>query len=369
MLGATQYFYEGGRLLYPALYGVFIGALLLTEPLRRRLNQPPLIRRDHLGSLLLVGLVGLIVAAPVLLAWWAHGLSFTPRLEITRSPAREFQWLPPILHLFAIPDGSPFYGGSTPLLLVYTALPAAWGLLTLLRRPFAPPPLLLLPWIAGTIIGNALLESPDESARFVVLFPVLMLLAAHGLAGLGQLVPTGRGIETGRGIPQGGFAQPRPYGVALVVGLLIAGGQVVYYYGQHIPQYNDQVRHFDNDPGMKDHQDVFFRALSLPPGTPVLVITDGVALVSDYNTLNRLYNARVQAEVVAPPDLAAHLANLPTDRAYAIFAETDADWWNDAQLTLLEHFELSEVEYSPFNVPAVRQYGLLLATPRGEAAR
>ncbi|HLV36787.1 MAG TPA: glycosyltransferase family 39 protein, partial [Spirillospora sp.] len=140
LLGLTQYFYEGGRLLFPALALVW-GLIAAIR------------RRGGLRGLACVALAAVVVALPVYYTLLAWDISLVTRLN-RRGFAVDY-WgrlllepgggallahlrdhvLAPFLHYVALPDGSAFYyGGHTALILPLLVPVFAAGIVVALRR-------------------------------------------------------------------------------------------------------------------------------------------------------------------------------------------------------------------------------------------
>jgi 4-amino-4-deoxy-L-arabinose transferase-like glycosyltransferase len=194
LLGMTQYFYEGGRLLYPALIGLWLLVLLL----RRR------VRLVDAGALLLT--FG-AAALPFYATMTAQGYSFFPRLGakgfddsywaglLTGSASDLAAHLGHIMGTFGvysfIPDASFYYGGHFPLILPLLAPFFLVGIVVSLWRGAWVLPLTLV----GASLGSSLLTTGAWASSLVLTFPVLTLLTAWGLAaaldGLRRLISRG----------------------------------------------------------------------------------------------------------------------------------------------------------------------------------
>ncbi|GAB4525318.1 MAG: hypothetical protein OHK0046_41030 [Anaerolineae bacterium] len=240
MLGLTQYFYEGGRILFPLLVLFWLEAAALLH----------LVRLDaHVARRIgwLVG-VGVLVAFPVYYTLVVQGEMLFRRFDIAGVSGSFYRMIrtqptaPPFLehltHPFLIyvqlPDVSLFYGGTEPLMLWFLAPLLLIGVaVSRLRHPGT---LLLLLWLVGASLGSAFMAESAYSARFVLVFPALMLFMALGLrflAGERRVILTS-------------------------VAALIALVQIGYYFGVHLPLYNHQVR------PVPDAQDALYRAAALP---------------------------------------------------------------------------------------------------------
>ncbi|MFW5691081.1 MAG: hypothetical protein ACOCXZ_01160 [Chloroflexota bacterium] len=252
-LGFTQYWYEGGRLLYPPLGLAF--ALMMAagsvRPLRR---------------LARFAVVALIAAAPVYLTLAQAGLSPVPRLRQTAAPGlmdgapvntlgEAVNRVDDVIGVLLLqPEPSWFYAGDTAIILPWIAPLILAGLGAALlgavrwRGQRRAGGLLLLLWTLATVGGQALLTE-SGSARLVVYYPGIAILGALAVDWLARSLP-------------------RRANVALVgVAVLLAGSQVVYYFAAHLPLY---IRQY---PEQTVIDDVYFRTDALPDNTHVLMIT------------------------------------------------------------------------------------------------
>ncbi len=397
-LGLTQYFYEGGRLLYPALVVLWLvgtwGAGMLTRwraPAARAHNGQAL----SLQGWLRFWTAFVLLAAPVYLTLLTQGDSLATRFD-RRGVGGNGYWhelepgipdfvrghlLPPLLHLLVTPDGSRFfYDGETALILpwlvplfllgAWTAARWVWG-----RAPgTAPHPgdmagrpyrrdiyrqgwLLVLLWLALTLLGNVLIDDSDWTPRFIVGFPAIALLLALGA----QRAWAGFVRWRERHPP---FAGTR-YTVSVVVALLLfVVPQGVYYFGPHLARYNVQVRL------PRDHQDAAFRARGFPPGTQIHIITDELYIPGDVRLVEIQLDAMWRfwgLDRIMPPFMILepqaftdeYLAALPRGVDHAFFFEPD-----DIAVynRVIAQFATRPPAFSPFaSVPVVKQYGLVYA--------
>lgn len=345
MLGLTQYFYEGGRLLFPALaFGVMlIGGIAWRPPVRR--------------LLLMVGLAGLI-AAPVYITLNQLSAPTATRLErrgleaelwvdlllSTEDQGRIFRerlW-PPLAHFINTPDESEFYYGGETALILPALLPVlALGLLWALTRSPAKGLILIL-WVLLTVLGNSLIFDNGWSARFVVAFPGLALILALGLWAVWRLM---------------GKARLRPeirQSLGLILLILVGVGQIGYYFGPHLALYNRQIR------PEHDHQDIVFRARDWPENTRLYLITDDYIVYPPLLVhMMHYWGIEHDLKVFYPQELAekVRLERLPTDINHAFFIQQ-----NDPDTLALLRSALPEIEergLSPYNVPPDKQFLLL----------
>lgn len=351
-LGLTQYFYEGGRLLFPALALAWAGVGLM-------------VWRPRARWLPVTALAALAVAAPVymtLASWdiplatrlgrqalppeyWAALLLSGSDTGLTAAFLRH-QLLPPLLHIVSLPDQSAFYyGGDTALVLPFMLPLLAFGALAALWRK-GTAALLLALWIALAILGNSLLRDNVWTARYVVMLPPLALLMGAGLAAaLSALdrVPAWR---------------RRSAAPALLAAALCAA-QVAYYFGPHLARYNQQIR------PEHDHQDVMFRARDFPPGTQIYLITDDEIVWPPLLIyLSRFWGVDREADlrVLTPDEFAGlpDLSGLWRGADHAFFVEPDDRATRDRL-----HFELGLIigQPSPYNVPPDKQFLLFYYAP------
>ncbi len=354
MLGLTQYFYEGGKLLYPLLFAAWLLlALCLWQPWAH-----------WRGLLVLVGCFVLVAFPPYYLALTTSVLA-APRLsamnvlngyflELRRHGLNGFLWqryMPHLLHFIHQPDISGyFYTNQTPLILGYLVPAFMLGVFAALWR-LRLPGLLLLLWLAATIIGNSLV-SLHYSARFVVAFPAVALLLALGIRTLWPLLWPQR-LKQARGL------------VALRRGgvFLLALLQVVYYFGPFMPAYNDQLRIYEHDIA-----DVMYRARDLPPETTVYLYYDveDTSAWRRYDDFRAWWGAALPEVHISASGAAAyhHILHLPeAGRALAFFAAPDDLNIRDA---LRRRFgAVPPAWVSPYNVPPDRQYVLYYIPARG----
>jgi hypothetical protein len=347
MLGLTQYFYEGGKLLYPAAVLLWIAALGL-----RGLRLP----WRRLGTAALgFGLTAL----PLLYVLAAQGLAYMPRLQYAGHAGDHWlqmltgadglaqigiyfrdQFNPAFYHYFQRPEGGGmafYYGGDTALILPALVPFFFLGLFHLLgRRRLLIPALAIL-----AALGNSLIDHPDWSARFVVAFPALAILIAVGVTWTWPLLAGGLRFSS---LP----ARPRwlIYGV---VGLVLAM-QVVYFFGPHMMRYNLQLRPF------RDHQDIGFRARHFPPGTNVVLFSDEHSYPPHITSMERFWGRELNIQFMHPLHLTLRGAGwLPRGGDLALFVKLE-----DRELLqfLNRVFDLPPPQYSPFDVPLDRQYWL-----------
>lgn len=344
LLGLTHYFYEGGRLFFTPLVGLWLLCGLLFWPRWLRGRWP---------GLRLTAAVFLLAAAPLYYTWAAAGLPLAGRmgqagvgsdyllaLLLTPASGQALQTLlgqigRAALLLVGLPEQSLFYGGSTALLLPLLVPFFLLGLACTLRRWGTPAALLPL-WAGGVVLANGLLLVQSASVpRYVLLLPALALLVAAGLWQAGHLL----------------LAAPAPVRRLAVSGaLLLALMQGLYYFGPHLVQFNVQAR---LELGHADIEDVALRSAGFPPGTHIHLITDRpVDGVYAQHFLDYLAPG-LHFHVVPLEQMGrAYLRVLPRapDHAFYVF-ETDV--WS-AQL-VREHFRVEGPQHSPYWTTRLRE--------------
>ena len=360
MLGLTQYFYEGGRLLYPAL--ALVWALLAWR-----------VWRAQFSGLLFAGFTAALVAFPVYFTLAAWEISFTSRLSnrglnlgywggLLLSTAEDGrllghlreQVLPPLLHFVSLPDKSAFYyGGHTALVLPPLVPVLLAGILAALRRRGIAGLLLVL-WLVFTALGNSLIMQNAWTARYVVAFPPLALLLAVGLRAvwgwLKNLTPKSPLHQIERGLPQ----------FPLMLLLLLLGlAHVVYYFGPHLTAYQTQIR------PQHDQQDIVWRVRDLPPDTQVYLITDDDDIYLPVLVfLSRFWGMSDFAPAIRHPtrlnDWEA-LDNVWWGVGHAFFVE-QGDIQTQTYLREKFGFE-DEGHLSPYPVPLEKQFLMLYYAP------
>ncbi len=317
MLGAAQYFYEGGRILFPALIAAWMGiGLALWRP------------RPSLRGLILLALIAAIIGAPVYYTLVGVGFPLFDRVnkaeldqdywsrgrEKDDLQARIARFEHALLTYVNAPENTLFhfylyYGGDHPLLLITMVPPFLLGVVIALSQ-WRKPAVVLVIWLLMTTAGNALLLESAVSARYVVVFPALAILVALGVrVTLALIWP--------EAWPEGARSA-----LLVLIALGMAVGQGVYYFGTHLANFTTEVRL----QVAHDVEDALLRSADFPPGTEIWLIGDGPMMgQSDAQRVANFFGDDLVIVESAPADVkAAELVAIPRDRDLAFFfAPTD----------------------------------------------
>ncbi|MEO8611058.1 MAG: glycosyltransferase family 39 protein [Chloroflexota bacterium] len=400
-LGLTQYFFEGGRLLYIPLAAIwFITVYLFVRP-------DETVGARHVVPLRKIGytiLCTLLLAAPVYYTLFAIHKPLTGRMDASGLDTNFWNTfntspfagglnylvnhLSPSIRVYALlPDATRYYGGHTALILPLLVPFFVIGLLIVLRYSRSAGNLLLLLWILAVSLGNSLLLVSSSSTHYVVVFPALALIIALGLCatldwlpkrfscfsfspspshgdGAGGEVPlTENSSSTQHSVPSTQHFSftcpssliPRPFLLIITILFLLAVYQLAYYFGPHLANFDAEFR--ETRPN-HDIEDAVYRSLDFPPNTQVHII--GLGKFDVGYGLKFAYFFR--DDLPTDSDISANLtrkwvSNLPRNVDQAFFFETeDID-----TLELLQATFKSALEgpfFSPYNVAPQRQYVL-----------
>jgi 4-amino-4-deoxy-L-arabinose transferase-like glycosyltransferase len=371
-LGATAYFHEGGRLLYPALTALWMLTCIGGWRTRGR------------GLMTFVA-CALLTAAPVLITLAATGQALSPRLAdagvtgefwwaLLASPVQDGLWTvylrdllaPALLHYVSLPDSSLiYYGGQTALVLPYLVPFFLIGIIVLVLRLRQPAPRLLLLWLLGTAIGNSFLGFTVNryTARFLVAFPAIAITVAVGMWTIITLTLNPSACASWRGTFQSRFAAlnlqaktlssdmtPKMIFAMSIVFIVLALGQVVYYFAIHLPEYNRQIR------SVPDEVDVIQRTAALPDGTQAYLITDVPYYRGAFDILPRFWGVDLSLMLLTTESITDSWLDALPAPPLAFFIEHE----DSATLARLRarYPSLSTAIASPYNVPADKQYAL-----------
>ncbi|MCU0465579.1 MAG: glycosyltransferase family 39 protein [Anaerolineae bacterium] len=257
-LGLTQYFYEVGRLLFPALV-----VLWLVLNLRRWQTVWP--------QLMAFAVVAAAIAAPVYYTWITTDRPLIPRLSEAGPP--EGYWsieaisaLPELfiqraenylLHFLSRPEGVLYYGRGAPFLHPALLPSLMIGLGVALARWRRSG--LILVWVGVTVLASVLLANHTAATRVMVIIPALA-----ALAGLGLTVS----LQTLLGDRLRRWSAVVLAGIVMVIGW----AQADYYFNQHVPDFNSQTAE-----SLAGQEAVFMArnfTKNLPEGTEIHIIDD-----------------------------------------------------------------------------------------------
>ncbi|HEX3052780.1 MAG TPA: glycosyltransferase family 39 protein [Aggregatilineaceae bacterium] len=347
-LGLTQYFYEGGRLLYPALLAAWSGTgLVLWRP------------RPSWRGLILLAMAFIVVAVPVYYTLEGTDFPTLNRMDNTglndrywatgREPnTLETRW-EHLRHSFEMYVNSPentfiyyylYYGGKHPLILEYIIPLFFLGIVFALWR-WRTPGVLPVPWVLATSLGNMMMVESGVTARYVVAFPALALLIALGIRYTIPLLWPSR-------LP----SKIQPLLMGVIVGGLVAA-QTIFYFGPFMDLFNVEVRaHVDNDV-----EDALLRSLDFPNNTQIHII--GTRVLPPIDTQRFLSYLRDGAIVeVVPPGTyqPMGLLSLPRTVDHAFFVSSSDSYTISA---LINTFGSQPLLYSSNkDIPREKQFAL-----------
>lgn len=364
-VGMTQYFYEGGRLLFPPLVALWIVVMIV-------------ITRGHLrrqwGGIVIAVVAALVIAIPVyagivgndkplfgrfsemsdsngIRGMLADGLQTE---DVTRYVDHA---LTTVWAYIAHRDLAVYYGGEQPLVVAWLVPLFLVGVFYALWR--IPAMLIVVPlWIAATSGGVSLMRDTLYSARYAVVLPALGMAVAAGLRyWLPLIVPDApKTLRSARWVRR----------VTYITAALIAVSCVVYYFAVHIPILNVQTR---DQKGYHDGLDAVHRIVTLPGNTqPYLIGMPehdqnvprnflGYLSLQDGGNPGRYYPIlSVTTDTVTP----RFLDELPRDVNYAFFVEASAS--ETIRLIYAAFPNAHPPEYTPFEgVPVTKAYVQIFA--------
>jgi hypothetical protein len=375
-LGLTQYFYEGGRFLFPTLIVLTLIWFILVKPRffiesgadSEKIDPPSSTIHPFSSlspqssvlspsfSLVTFFLTAILIALPVYITILATGHSLDSRFEtvgiggsywlrvtaIGVPQSLEQHLVLPFLVYVHKPETALYYGGEQAMLLPYVVpfvMLGAFALIAYLRTPG----LILVLWVLLTSLGNMLLTESAIYARYVVAFPALMVLAAVGIRTLAALMWPGG-------------SRWRGWAVGLLLIVLVLG-QITYFFGPHLGRYNEQIRQ------TFDSEDAIFRSTTFPWGTQIHILTaSNPGQVYLFGIANYLTDG-LSVFVSKPLDVTpAYLSALSRGVDQAFFLEP----FDTTTVNLLkQQFVLEGPFTSPYNLPTYRQLLLYYAKATG----
>jgi hypothetical protein len=143
---------------------------------------------------------------------------------------------------------------------------------------------------------------------------------------------------------------PKRTRLVATLALVLAIPQLVYYFGPHLEQYNQQIR------GYRDHQDVMFRTAEFPSGTQVHFISNDLVFSLHIETLKQFWHLDMGFDVQTSEEFIRDgVLDLGVDHAFFFEPANTA-----VRALLRRRYHLSQSpEWSRYNVPRDRQYLLL----------
>ncbi|MCB9436779.1 MAG: glycosyltransferase family 39 protein [Anaerolineales bacterium] len=344
-LGLTQYFYEGGRLLYPPLLFIWmISGLWWWRP--------------HWKGVIILVVAFIIVAAPIYLTVRERDQALTPRLESeawkgsywdsieetgdTSEYLRHLKFS--FLAIVTQPEWVAIYYGGEYGLVMNEVLPLLFLGLGIVLWQFYRPGILLAGWVLAGILGTSLLRHNVLTTRYVVIFPALILLIAVGLRYTPSLLRFPKELQ------------------AVVMGVLvmaIMGWQVHYYFGEHLELFNTQSRLAF----AYDGEDALFRSREFPPGTHIYIISSSAIDLGYGRGVIDFFADDVTLHVVEPTLFTPeYIAEMPKTGDKAFFIE---HFDKPVLDLLLMNFYLDGPYYSPYSTtPIKKQLALFYADKR-----
>jgi 4-amino-4-deoxy-L-arabinose transferase-like glycosyltransferase len=345
-LGMTQYFYEGGRLVFPMLVLLW----LITNVFPQRRFEP---RQLALGLFM-----ALTLALPIYITLNAIGYSPTPRLDMVAPSPERFAFIEEntqdrnvlpesymerlvgvLLFFVHTLDNSPeFYGGPQPMILTSVVPVFLLGLGYAILKWRHPGIRLLLIWLGGMILGLSLIRIGAWTARYVPVFPVIALLMALAIEYV-----------------LGGALASEKYRGKVVFGLtfVICVGQIIYYFGPHLEMYNLQARSW------RDYADAYHRAIEYPPDTVVVFVTDDSVWIPYLNILKNLWETDLPIAYFPIQAFTYETLMLMDTHLNYLFFFNREDLATPGLVRL--EFELEGPYFSPYNVPDEKEFAMYFA--------
>lgn len=342
-LGLTQYFYEGGKLLIPALVllwlaGMALGSLRVTRRLYAWFTLP--FSRE---GVMVMAITALLIGLPVVVVMVSQTTDIHPRMTDAGLNGDFWQKVVdtgdvglfieridnPFLVYTRLPDEARYYGGSTPLILPFLVPLFLLGLVHALAWRERRGAWVLVAWVVLTSLGNSLLMHSTIAARFIIVLPVLGLLMALGLmATLDLLLPRANRLRGGLAIA-----------LLLVISVLQAG----YYFGPHLTEFNQQSREREGPDG----HDALLRTADFPPETAIHLISAKRPFTNQYGDQLGAYVAdEHEVHVVTRDEFThAYMLGLSRNIDQAFFVEPD-----DTQSVALirQYFPVSAPQTTPY---------------------
>lgn len=367
MFGLVNYFYEGGRLLFCAVFILFtLYALVRYRPFR------------HRRGIFIMLVAGLIVVAPYYYGMVRLGQSFASRLDngavrpyylmqdLKVMPLHEVMlkhWTEAmqftVYHTIYSPEPYYYfiYGGWSPILAWHLVPFYLLGLVIALFRLRSTGVLLWL-WISGGILGISFCAAPAWTVRYQGLFPLMMLLVAIGMR---------YGLEL---VWQIWIPRRALFGVIAVAVAAMGIGQLHLYWGDHLTYYNRQIRQMTT----YDFFNAWDLALDIapPPSKVVFFSTYPIAEWIFDNALILRHRKNKTAYAIHKPDevtdelLDSLTAEAPSTTL--VFAVVPDDYTTITRLKI-HYRRLEGPIFSPkWSIPSDMQYALYVYRPPHQVA-
>lgn len=346
-LGLTQYFYEGGRLLYPPLMliWVFMGLVMW---------------RPRWKGLVLMLIAFTIVAAPIYLTLHERDQAFTPRLQSEK--LKDAYWENVLengetdtylqhlkfsfLAIATQPEWMDYYYGGNYGLVLTALLPILFLGVAIVGWQVHRPSILLIIWVFSAIIGTSFLKFNVLTPRYVVIFPALVALMAVGLRYTPRLLHLPHELQMGL--------------VAIGV-IAITVGQTHYYFGDHLTTFNLQSR----EKYGYDGEDALFRSRDFPAGTHIFLISYSAIEEGYGRGVIHFLSDGMTLSIVEPHLFTeGYISRISPQGDKAFFIEH----FDQRSLELLvQHFYLEGPYYSPYSAtPIHKQLVLFYAAARNQ---
>ncbi len=368
-LGLTQYFYEGGRLLFfPLMIAWLFGLFILQRGKMRPFVRGIIVM--FITSALVTGLYYAIILnnnealsermndSGLSPEYWDN--LFNDGFDWEDFHTLSIQFTRPFASWVAHRDLSAYYGGSQALIVDYLIPFFLFGAFYLFWR--MPSPIFLIPlWLVATGLGNGLLRDNMVSVRYVLVMPAMAIAI---VAGIRYLIPFiwPRRAEA---FPEDERPPERRLRYALPVVLVgfFAVAQVDYYYGPHLAEFNVQIRDFKP---YRDGVDVALRAVEFPSNTQSIIVGRPVHDTGVPRALLGYFRHDADIIETHPPLLSfrpdqinpRYLMSLQPGLNYAFFVEADDQ---DTMRLLMRYLPgISAPQFSlTAAMPAHREYVLL----------
>lgn len=327
-LGMTQYFFEGGRLLYPPLALIWLIYLLIAWGPRRMI-------RAHGRGMITAFTAALLAALPMYVTMAAANAPFSSRLNDSGGGVglvdqlSEYDSLDtfsqvfllrrlvdPFLTYVALPDSTgEYYGNDQPMVLPVLVPLLLLGAAHSLWRARSPA-IIVLMGVLTVAAGNIIMQETRWFPRFVPAMPLLPLLMAVGLRYTVPLLwPLPALPASSRLRAAGAAVVPIAAGAALVL-------QAVYFFGPYREAYAVSFRAANPN---RDPYDAVQRAVALPDPrrTQVVLVS---TFEQDEHTPRGFFDYLMPNSLpllIPPPGSFTNdfLASLPRDHGYAFFLE------------------------------------------------